>query len=287
MSQALPLPPEKMRALIGNSDPDFFDNPSGALVFPDVPAEYYETVFDFGCGCGRVARQLIQQNPRPRRYVGLDVHKGMALWCQNNLTPQAENFTFFHHDVFNLGFNPGENKAAVLPFPVADHSFKLVISTSVFTHLIEAQAIYYMNEVARVLAEDGLFFSTWFTFDKRDFPMMQDFQNALYINDIDPTNAVIFDRDWLRALAAKVGLTIFKIVTPTVRGFQWQIHMAHHSAGRPEVEFPPDLSPIGLVRPPVLREDPSLIGLEAERPAQAEPAKEKAIHKLLSPFRRR
>ena len=29
--------------------------------------------------------------------------------------------------------------------------------------------------------------------------MMQDFQNALYINDIDPTNAVIFDRDWLRA----------------------------------------------------------------------------------------
>ena len=28
--------------------------------------------------------------------------------------------------------------------------------------------------------------------------MMQDFQNALYINDVDPSNAVIFDREWLR-----------------------------------------------------------------------------------------
>ena len=32
--------------------------------------------------------------------------------------------------------------------------------------------------------------------------MMQDFQNALYINDVDPTNAVIFDREWLRREAS-------------------------------------------------------------------------------------
>jgi hypothetical protein len=29
--------------------------------------------------------------------------------------------------------------------------------------------------------------------------MMQTFQNALFINEIDPTNGVIYDRDWVRA----------------------------------------------------------------------------------------
>ena len=44
--------------------------------------------------------------------------------------------------------------------------------------------------------------------------MMQDFQNALYINDVDPTNAVIFDRDWVRREAGAAGLTIHRVAQP-------------------------------------------------------------------------
>ena len=41
---------------------------------------------------------------------------------------------------------------------------------------------------------DGWLHASWFLFDKRLFPMMQPFQNALFINETDPSNAVIFDR---------------------------------------------------------------------------------------------
>ncbi len=49
------------------------------------------------------------------------------------------------------------------------------------------------------MAPDGLLRSTWFLCEKRYFPMMQDFQNALYINENDTTNAVIYDRRMARS----------------------------------------------------------------------------------------
>jgi hypothetical protein len=90
--------------------------------------------------------------------------------------------------------------------------------------------------------------------------MMQEFQNALYINPIDPTNAVIFDKHWLRRTAANVGLTISSVTPPTIRGFQWIVLMTPQAAGLPEAEFPPDESDVGLARPPLMPPDADRIG---------------------------
>src|SRR2546425_460600 len=95
----LPLPPPDMRALVGLTDPAFYDNPTGGLVYPHLDPSTYRKVFDFGCGCGRVARQLIQQRPQPDRYVGVDLHRGMIEWCKANLAPHAPGFEFHHHNV--------------------------------------------------------------------------------------------------------------------------------------------------------------------------------------------
>src|SRR5437016_14083456 len=89
LARRLPLPPLEMRQLVGLTDEAEFDNPSGGLVFPYLSAEQYASVFDFGCGCGRIARQLIQQQPRPERYMGIDLHLGMIEWCRRNLEPTA------------------------------------------------------------------------------------------------------------------------------------------------------------------------------------------------------
>ena len=59
----LPMPPREMRVLVGPQDEQDFDNPTGRPVYPGLPPEAYRSVLDFGCGCGRVARQLIQQAP--------------------------------------------------------------------------------------------------------------------------------------------------------------------------------------------------------------------------------
>lgn len=257
----IPLPPPEMRDLVGGLGPERFDNRSGGLVYPYLPEQVFESVFDFGSGCGRLARRLIQQRPRPRRYLGIDLHLGMVKWCQTHLTAVAPNFRFIHHDVFNAGLNP-DGKARTLAFPIEGEVFSFVEAWSVFTHLTQEQAEHYLGEVARILAPEGVFQSTWFLFDKADFPMLQDFQNALYISLDDPSNAVIYDRTWLLNTTRRLGLVIHEIEPPEVRGFQWRLLMARQETGRKEFAFPADLAPKGERRPPVVRFVADRIGLD-------------------------
>jgi hypothetical protein len=133
----------------------------------------------------------------------------------------------------------------------------LMIAVSVFTHLIQDQAEYYLDEVARVLAPNGVLYSTFFLFDKADFPMMQTFQAALYINDVDPTNAVIFDRGWLAEQLDRRGLRIRSVEPPIVRGFQWQMQIER---GRGSVELPLDEAPRGRRAPPMSEIPAHLVG---------------------------
>jgi SAM-dependent methyltransferase len=260
MTEALPLPPLEMRRLVGPLDDADFDNPTGDPTFPALEPGDYAAVLDWGCGCGRLARRLIQQSPRPGRYLGLDLHRGMVQWCQQNLAPHAPGFEFGHHDVFELAFNPDATERW-LPFPADADSFSLVIAWSVFTHVNEEQATRYLEEVARVLRPDGTLLSTWFLFDKREFPMMQPFQNALFVNDVNPTNAVIFDREWLVETARKVGLVIVRVDQPAMRGFQWDIYLKPRASNAVEVAIPPDRAPYGAWIAPPLAPDQHLIGL--------------------------
>jgi SAM-dependent methyltransferase len=257
----LPMPPLELRELVGLTDPAHFDNPARGAVYPYLPTESLGHVLDFGCGCGRLARRLIQQRPQPASYLGIDLHRGMIKWCRLHLAPLAPGFRFEHHDVFNAGLNPGEEKPRKLPLPAGDATFTFVEAWSIFTHLIEAQAEHYLHECARVLRPDGVLQTTWFLFDKADFPMMQDFQNALYINTLDPTNAVIYDRAWLRAKAREAGLVMFRMFPPPVRGYQCRLLFARAESGRREVEFPPDSARVERHPPPLLREGAAELGL--------------------------
>jgi ubiquinone/menaquinone biosynthesis C-methylase UbiE len=250
-----------MRQLVGPVDPALFDNPSGGLVYPYFPASAYERILDFGCGCGRVARQLIQQRPRPQSYLGIDLHRGMIEWCRANLAPAADGFEFVHHDVFQPSFNPGAEKPPTLPFPANDHAFTLVEATSVFTHLTQSAAVHYLSEVARVLEPSGFLHATWFLFDKDEYPMLTEEQNALYSNEYDLSSAVIFDRGWVRRTAAEAGLTIVEVRAPAIRNFHWRVIMQPTRDGLEEADFPPDDAPSGASPPPAMPPEPSRIGL--------------------------
>ena len=249
----MPLPPPSLRDLVGGLGPEAYESPRGAPIFETLPRHAYESVFDLGCGCGRVARQLMLQGRRyrPSSYLGIDLHRGMIEWCQLNLAPHASAFRFEHHDVFSPGLNPqGTNR--VLPLPADDDRFSLFIAVSVFTHMVQDQAEHYLREASRVVRPGGYLWTTWFLFDKSDFPMMHDFQNALFINDSDPSNAVIFDRGWLRNASRDTGLTITRVSPPEIRGFQWSIEMRPDAAGEQEVELPADTAPIGRRPPPLM-----------------------------------
>jgi SAM-dependent methyltransferase len=218
------MPPAEYRRLVCYDD-ESFHIARAALAFPQVPPGLYDSVFEFGCGCGRIARQLLCQIPKPRRYVGVDFHRGMINWCRENLTACDPNFQFFHHDVWNLGLGPDNTRQLTAPFPVGSGEFTLLIAHSVFTHLHKEQAEFYLSEVARVLADRGIARTTWFFFDKRTFPMMLDFQVCLYINEIDPSNAVIYDLRWFLEAVRRCGLSVKEAIPPATRGQQWEVFL--------------------------------------------------------------
>jgi SAM-dependent methyltransferase len=250
-----------MRALVGPTEIAAFENPSGDHVFPYLDASAYRSVFDFGCGCGRVARQLMQQRDGPQRYLGADLHAGMIRWCQANLTPRDPRFQFLHHDVFDDSFNPTGDRARVLPLPAGDKQFTLFNAISVFTHLTEEQVPHYLGEAARILADDGVIHASFFLIDKQDFPFMQAHANTLYVSWQHPAAAVLFDRAWILDCARAINLTVVAVHPPPIRGYQWVLEMRHSHQGFAEVEFPDDAAPRGAVTIPPMPADADRIGL--------------------------
>jgi hypothetical protein len=159
--------------------------------------------------------------------------------------------------VFNAGFNPGPSLPRTAAFPADDGAVSLLLALSVFTHLTQDQVPRYLDEVRRVLRTDGVLLATFFLFEKAFYPMMQDFQNALYINDADPTNAVIFDQRWLLDELDSRELRIRAARPPSLRGYHWEIEIV---PGRGSVELPPDNAPFGHLPPPVCSKPAYMIG---------------------------
>lgn len=222
----LPMPPMELRVLVGPRDDQDFDNPTGRPIYSDLPSEAYRSFFDFGCGCGRVARQLIQQTPPPQRYVGVDPRRDLIDWAATNLSPAAPGFEFHHHNVYSPGYAPGNRLQLFDSFPVEDVSVSLAIAHSVFTHMSRDQAAFYLSEIRRVLTADGVAFTSWFFFDSDSMPFFADGPHALYADEKDFSAAVLFDRAWFPAAVRKVGLMVQRTRPPEVPGHQWEVWLA-------------------------------------------------------------
>ena len=225
----VPLPPIELRRLVTPNDADF-DHPGGQSVYTDIPAEAYDAVFDFGCGCGRIARKLMLQQLRPRRYVGIDVHRRMIDWCCENLTPVEQGFQFFHHDVWSPSYGRENNYRLAEPFPVRDGEFTLFLANSVFTHLYRAQTEYYLSEVARILSPSGIAITSWFFFDNDSYPSLDGGPHSLYVSETDPTHAVIYDRKWFIDTVRRCGLGVGFTLPPRVAGSTWQVRLERRTS---------------------------------------------------------
>ena len=115
-----------------------------------------ETALDIGCGCGRTARFLML---RPDiRYVGFDVFKPAIDWANLHLVPLAPGrLSFEHFDAYSAHYNPrGPMKATEVRFPVDDGTIDVAFAASLFTHLLEPDAVHYLAESARSLRSGGV-----------------------------------------------------------------------------------------------------------------------------------
>jgi SAM-dependent methyltransferase len=193
----LPLPPLDLRRAVSPiTDESYYDNPTGEYVWgnldisPLVAGEAYRKIFDFGCGCGREARRLLRQENQPEMYVGLDINADMIKWCQKNL--QNDRVKFYHHDVWNASYAPGNTRNRFLPIEHLGSDFTIIEANSVFTHMYADQSEFYLEQMRSMLSPKGIIRTTWFFFNKEAFPPMGEQQNTLFIDERDPTLGVYY-----------------------------------------------------------------------------------------------
>ena len=111
-----------------------------ALCDINRPIESFESVLDFGCGCGRVLRHWIHTEGPTFR--GTDHNPKLVGWAKENL--------------------PFEIKQNRLEPPLAynEGSFDLCYAISVFTHLPEQLQEAWLKELHRILRPNGILFVT-------------------------------------------------------------------------------------------------------------------------------
>jgi SAM-dependent methyltransferase len=120
------------------------------------------TIVDIGCGTGLLAIAAQPYLQRGGHYTGIDVSQRDIEFCRKHYSDSP--FTFQHLETHNPSYAPQqERKQAALEIP--DNSADMVTALSVWTHLNEVDALFYMREVARVLKPGATAIITMFVLD--------------------------------------------------------------------------------------------------------------------------
>lgn len=99
-------------------------------------------ILDFGCGCGRTMKWMIESHPEAAFY-GCDIDREAIHWCRENL-PQGWFFV----------------NAKTPPLDFESRCFDAVYCFSVFTHLNEPMQDAWLAELRRILKPDGVLIVT-------------------------------------------------------------------------------------------------------------------------------
>lgn len=249
----LPLPPNDLRGLVSPEISDsYYDNPSGDYIWGpiDIPplqaGEAYRKVLDFGCGCGREVRRLLMQRDPPKEIVGVDISRKMIDWCNRNLA--RPNVSFHHHNVWNIWYAPDNEHHRVQPIKDLGSDFSLIEANSVFTHLLQDQTEFYLDQMRSMLSTNGLIRATWFFINKRAFPPMSETQNTVLIDEKDPTKAVYYDWEYFVRMTRGLGYKLVRVDWSPILGFHNTVFLARQEdrfAGL-DVTAPPGTSCLGF-----------------------------------------
>ena len=101
----------------------------------------FESVLDFGCGCGRLIRHLRKSTDAALH--GSDINGELVDWCRRNLP-----------------FGRFEINGLEPPLCYAEESFDFIYQISVFTHLGAELQLRWMEEFRRVLRPGGIMLFT-------------------------------------------------------------------------------------------------------------------------------
>ncbi len=145
-----PVPGRFLRVLVvGHADADNFLSEGARAIafFDDMLAQaggsfaQAETVLDFGCGCGRLARHLRARTQA--QIIGRDISAPAVRWCARHLDGDFKT------------------NALAPPLDLPDASIDVGYALSVLTHLDDDKQRAWFAEWARVMRPGGRFIATF------------------------------------------------------------------------------------------------------------------------------
>ena len=216
------LPPNHLRIRIGagnrilNGHVDFIQ--ASSRIWLAFLSRGYCTstsdVVELGCGCGRAARALNDPWWDPwfeGTYVGVDIDSEMLEYCRNNFP--APRFEFILSPQKSKTYS--SNKSPLMPEKPGDlvigapESKDFVYSISLYTHLLETEAIEYLQETYRILRADGTMYMTFFSIEHVELGRRWTFQhrcgNAYIENPQYPEAAVAYHEAFMTERAMDCG----------------------------------------------------------------------------------
>jgi len=104
----------------------------------------FQSILDFGCGCGRVLRAVHAGRVPSQQLYGTDIDVEAIDWCRKNYAAAAK-----------FSANP-----ALPPTGYREEMFDFVYSVSTFTHLPEEMQFSWLAELRRVTRAGGLLLLT-------------------------------------------------------------------------------------------------------------------------------
>jgi SAM-dependent methyltransferase len=226
------LPPMRYISRTGCNDilsPYFFYLTHGVnfwlYAFAQGWARLDSRIVDIGSGCGKSAVALRDFNYMGERfsgqYFGFDVDAEMIGWCQRNF--DSGHFAFRTIDAYSAVYNPaGRSEARVTLESCTNGSIDLVMSQSLFSHLLESDLRAYVKESARVLRDGGIMAMTFFCMDDlRALNLLggrwtfSRQRGAAYIeNERYPEAAVAYDKSWMEQVCREAGFSKVQMILP-------------------------------------------------------------------------
>jgi SAM-dependent methyltransferase len=142
-----PPPPKHLQNRVVGGYVSAFIESGFTSVYPDLnralkpvgkELKDFESILDFGCGCGRAIRALATLLPDSKMY-GTDIDDEAIAWLTTNYSRFAE-FSVAPH---------------LPPTIYADESFNFIYGISVLTHLPEDMQFQWLSELARITKPNG------------------------------------------------------------------------------------------------------------------------------------